>query len=151
MKNIFMLISCFLLSPIFSGAAEASKATPFKGWYEVLSRRDVAIEQKDYLLVDVDTLEVLWHRFSDSPFPPDLESYRKEPSILAAFTDRPLYFFVLERSALIGNEYLSLQGAGGDQLELRKRQDGRFDLAVRDNARISVYLLAPPKAAPEMR
>lgn len=149
MRRAFVFTWGLFLIFLAPAISEASRASHFKGWYQVLSRKDVSPESRDYVLIDVDTLEALWHRYSESAFPPDLEEYRNEPSILAAFTDRSLYFFLLERGALIGNDYLSLQGEGGDQMELRKRPDNRFDLAVRDKDRISLYLLAPPKASPE--
>jgi hypothetical protein len=149
MQNIRLICFLFLLLP--SLQAFAFDSSHFKGWYEVLSRRDLSPSTKQYLLVDVDRLEVLWARYVDAPFPPDLEQYRSEPSILAAFTERDLSFFLLERSALISNDYLAFSGANGDRFELKRRADGKFDLGVRDKDRVSIYLLAAPRQTPESR
>lgn len=145
----FALAALIAASIFLSQEAFAFKSSHFKGWYEVLSRKDLS--SKSYVLVDVDTLEILWGRYGEGPLPPDLEQYRNEPSILAGFTDRTLIFFLLERGALVSETYLALQGGGGDKFELKKRPDGKFDLGVRDKGHISLYLLDSPRESPESR
>jgi hypothetical protein len=145
------LLIVLALVCLFPLEAFASRAAPFKGWYEILSRSDrgAAPLERAYFLLDADILGAIWERYADGPLPEDLEQYRNEPSILAGFTNRSLIFLGLERGALIGNGYLAIHGGDGESLELRRRPDGRFDMAVKEGALTSIYLLAAPRAVPE--
>ncbi len=145
MKKFFWISLLFIfLTPL----AEAGKATPFQGWYEILSIQDRA-EKKEYFLLVADTLGNIWARFGEGPLPPDLEKYRHEPSILTGFTNRGFTLLNLERSALITENFLIVSGEGEDRLELARRPDGKFDMGTRQGKRISLYLLAPPKQIPD--
>lgn len=141
-----LVLAALLIFPVLS--AEASPAQKFKGYYEVLSRRDLTPLEKHYVLVDADLLENIWSRWGEGPLPADLEPYRHEPAIFAAFTDRPLYFFLLERGAIVSDNYMAFSGGATDRFELKRRSDGNFDLGVRDNGNVSLYLLSPPREAP---
>ena len=85
-------------------------------------------------VIDVDNLENIWAHWADGKYPADWEKYRKTPAIFASFgkNDRKTWFLTLEKAALIGNNFLSLSGANGAQMEMRRRPDGHFDLAVKE-------------------
>jgi hypothetical protein len=45
-------------------------------------------------------------------------------------------------------DYLSIQDADGNRLELKKRPDGQSDMAVTEGSRVTFYLLGPPRQIP---
>lgn len=146
------LLPMIMAGLFFSNFANAYKADPFKGWYKVLSKTnsEVSIRADDpqYMLIDVDTLGGIWAKYADGPLPPDLEPYREEPTILAAFTDRETVFLTFEKNAMIANGYLAIQGSGTNMMELGLRGDNNYNLGVRDNDVVSRYLLAAPTPRP---
>ena len=137
-----LALSVFIPSQVWAGRAE-----PFKGIYDILSQHDRSATQAIFLL-DNDTLGNIWAKYAEGPLPADLEQYRNEPSIIAGFNNRDLLFFGLERGALIADGFLALQGGDGEQLELNRRADGQYDMAVKEKGRITLYLLAAPRALP---
>jgi hypothetical protein len=137
--------------------AWAGRADPFKGVYDILERKDtqagVVSLETPFFLFDADTLENIWAKYSNSPYPANLEPYRKEPSIIAGFSDRPTLYLNLEKSIFFGNGYISIPGDGNDRLEMRRRFTGEYDMAVREGNVLSMYVLAAPRPlpAPESR
>jgi hypothetical protein len=125
----------------------AGRADPFRGIYDILSETNMQ-DGQPFFLLDADTLGALWGRYGNGPLPADLEHLRNEPSIIAGFNNRELLFFGLEKGALIGNGYIALQGGDGEQLELRHRPDGKFDMATKEKGVVTVYLLAAPRPLP---
>lgn len=150
MKRKWIFVIC-LMASMFLGASTtfAAGAAQFKGWYKVISRTDVSIQSDQYLMVDVDTLANIWAKYADGPLPPDLEKYREESTVLAAFTDRKLYFLGFEKAFLVGNDYIAMDGNDGDRLELKRRPDQKYDMGVRDGGKVSLYLLNTPQEEPD--
>jgi hypothetical protein len=150
MKKFFLI--CLLAVTYFFGAsysAQAQNGDPFEGIYELLSREDrPAPNSPEYFLLDADTIGNIWAKYAEGPLPADLEKYRNEPGLLAGFTNRSLLFFTLERAALITPNFIAFDGGDGEKLELRKRADGKSDLAVLEKGVISVYLLGAQQALP---
>lgn len=143
----WLLSLALALSFFGTPSAWAGRAEPFKGIYDILSQQDRSTTQPIFLL-DNDTLGNIWAKYAEGPLPADLEQYRNEPSIIAGFNNRDLLFFGLERGALIADGFLALQGGDGEQLELSRRPDGQYDMAVKEKGRITLYLLAAPRALP---
>lgn len=133
-------------------SAFAGKADPYRGVYDILSRQDKgALEvpkEAPIFLFDTDTLGKLWEKYAEKPLPPNLEQYRNEPSILAGFSDRNTIFLALEKSIFFGNGYISIPGGDNDRLEMRRRPNGQFDMAVQEHNVVSIYVLAAPRAIP---
>lgn len=143
MKNwILSLVAAFSLFGACS--AWAGRAEPFKGIYNIVWQQDRTATQPIFLL-DNDTLGNIWAKYAEGPLPADLEQYRNEQSIIAGFNNRDLLFFGLERGALIADGFIALQGGDGEQLELARRPDGQYDMAVKERGRITLYLLAAPR------
>jgi hypothetical protein len=147
-KWILSLIVAFTLALSISTEAQANRAAPFKGIYDIISQQDRAATQPIFL-VDADTLGGIWAKYADGPLPADLEQYRHEPSIIAGFNNRDTLFFGLERGALILDGFMAMEGGDGDRLELSRRSDGQYDMAVKEKGRVTLYLLAAPRALPE--
>jgi hypothetical protein len=143
------LLGFIVAALFFSPSAQAQKADAFEGLYEIVSRTDrpVASMSPEYFLLDADTLGNIWAKYAEGPLPADLEKYREEPSILAGFTNRPLIFLTLERTALVTPSYIALDGGQGERLELRKRPDGA-DLGVLEKNVVSIYSLNPAQPIP---
>lgn len=139
--SIFCL-SFFFFLPLSSFA---NKADAFKGWYQIMSQSQSRKPiPKEYFLLDADSLQNLWHKYSSQDFPPDWNDLKEEPSILAAFTNRDFLILTLTKNALISDTFLQI--AGGDRLlEMRRRPDGTFDMATKENQSVSRYLLAVPE------
>jgi hypothetical protein len=144
-KWILLALSFSVLVP---SQVRAGRAAPFKGIYDILSQQDRSATQAIFLL-DNDTLGSIWAKYAEGPLPADLEQYRNEQAIIAGFNNRDLLFFGLEKGALIADGFLALQGGDGERLELNRRSDGQYDMAVKEKGRITIYLLAAPRALPE--
>lgn len=130
----------FMVGALAVTNAWAFKSDPFKGAYEIVSESNIAANERNFVNVDVDALEVMWARYASSSFPADLEDLRREPAIIVKFTNRDLLFFTLEANAFIGNNFLALKGQDS-QMEMQARPDGRFDLGVMDKGKKSLYIL----------
>jgi hypothetical protein len=140
MKKFLLSIACTLV--FFSaGSAHAFKSSPFKGAYEINSQQAPAALDRQFLSIDVDTLEVMWARYAGGAFPPNLENAKSQPTLLIRFTGRDTNFFALEGNALIANGYMSLR-SDDKQFEIRLRPDGKYDVAVVDKGVSTVYVVS---------
>lgn len=149
------IFSVFLMVTLFMSSLDAFayRADRFKGWYPILSRTDKANEpadprQKEYMLLDVDTLENIWTKYGDGKLPPDLVPIRGEPSIIVGFTNRKTLFLTLEKNVMQNDTYLAIRSSNGNTFEISLRADGNADMAVRDNNQVSIYLLGPHAPSP---
>jgi len=145
LKMTALLMAFAIFAP---AAALANRAAPFKGLYEIQTESGRPLDHEAYFLLDAATLGEIWAKYASTPLPADLEPYRHEPSIIAGFTDRDVIFLVLERGALIGAGYLAFQNGDGEKLELRRRPDGRFDMAVSAGGPATFFLLSAPQQIP---
>ncbi len=151
MQNFFLtrFLAIIFLSLVCFAQAQAGQADAFRGKYEILSE-SLQVDSngkpipKPLFIVDTDTLEKIWIKYTQSDLPPDLVKYKDEPSIIAGFTARDLTILSLEKTALISPNFMRLQGNGDILMEIQKRADARTDLAVQENSRVSKYLLAAP-------
>ncbi len=129
---------------IFSSSAFAFQADHFKGAYEVISEANPFSEaEKKYVICDVDTVANIWAKYAEGDLPPDLHPIKDKASILLGFTFRSGIFFNLEANALIGADMLAMPGAKTDRLQLKRRADNTFELAVRINDVVNFYNLGP--------
>jgi hypothetical protein len=147
MKLGKLILAFFTFAILLPAGAFAGKAAAFKGVYPIISETEKALDAPFFLL-DNDTLGVIWSKYAEGPLPADLEIYRNEQSILAGFSNRPIIFFGLERGAMVLPNYLSMEGGEGEKLEMRRRADGKMDMAVKEGRRITIYLLDTPSPVP---
>lgn len=146
MKFWKVFLAAFIcLLPI---SALAGKSAPFKGVYPIISATEKTLDAP-FFLFDNDTLGVIWGKYADGPLPADLEKYREEQTILAGFSNRSLLFLALERGALVTPNYLAVEGGEGEKLEMRRRPDGKMDMATKEAGRTTIYLLDAPGPVPD--
>ena len=147
-----LLASLFLtLALLLPANSWALQASGFKGVYDILSQQNTTLAPLPFFLFDNDTVGNIWAKYGEGDLPADLERLRHEPAILAGFSNRSTLFFTLEKAAVIADNFISVPGGNGEQLELRRRPDGQFDMAVGENNRVSLYLLAAPRPLPDSR
>lgn len=143
MTRILSALFLFTLS-LASAQAHASKASHFKGLYEVLSEASPAAPvEKKYVLIDVDTLENIWARYATGDLPANLVPIKLEPAIIMGFTFRPGIFFNLEANAMVGANMLAMAGAETDRMQLMKKSESSYELTVRIKEVLSTYQLGP--------
>ncbi len=145
MKIFFVVLMMFV-----SVDSWASRASHFRGWYEVLSGGP-SDGQKHFMLVEVDTLGKIWDRYIEDKFPPEFEDQRDVPFLLVGFTFREILAFTPEANALITDDFLAVPGGGSDRMELKRRADGQYDMAARQNGSVSQYLMAAPTEEPMLQ
>lgn len=142
-----LTVLCGLLSFAFTSFAFAS-AEPFKGAFEIVSRREAAPAEsrnpeRAFFSLDVDTLQRIWARYASGGFPADYEDLKNERALLIRFNERDLLFFTLEQSAVfIGGTFMGVSNGPDKRLELRSRPDGKFDLAVQEGKRVTFYVIS---------
>ncbi|MGE3261238.1 MAG: hypothetical protein AB7K68_05625 [Bacteriovoracia bacterium] len=140
MKRFLLAIACSFL--FFSVTdAHAFKSSHFKGSYQIISEGGLALAERQFVSIDVDTLEVMWSRYASGSFPANLEDLRLEPTLLIRFTGRDTNFFALEQNALIVPNYMSLRSED-KQFEIRTRADGKYDMAVTEKNTSTLYLIS---------
>jgi hypothetical protein len=147
MKLGKLILAFFTFAILLPAGAFAGKAAAFKGVYPIISRTEQTLD-RPYFLLENDTLGVIWGKYSEDPLPANLEVYRNELAILAKFSNRSILFFGLERGAMVLPNYLSMEGGEGEKLEMRRRADGKMDMAVKEGRRITIYLLDTPSPVP---
>ena len=128
--------------------AAAESAARFKGWYPIMQEGQVSAQVQEYMLIDVDTLENIWMKYSQGDLPENLEDYRYESTIIGGFTHNNFLILAFEAFAFVTERYLKIDGSGDMLLELYLRDDGNFNGATRENTNIFRYLFAPPLAMP---
>jgi len=147
MKLGKLILAFLALAILVPAGAFARNAAAFKGVYPIISRTEQALD-RPYFLLENETLGVIWSKYSEDPLPANLEVYRNEPAIFAKFSNRPIIFFGLERGAMVLPNYLSMGGGEGEKLEMRRRADGKMDMAVKEGRRTTIYLLDAPSPVP---
>lgn len=149
MKALLIAMMALLATPSLSWAGRAEH---FKGWYEILAgaqQEDPQQPQRQFMLLDNDTLANIWARYSKDPLPENLQEIKEEPTIIVAFTDRNVLFLTLERGSTIGPDFLSISGAGTNQLEMKRAADGSYDMAMIVAGELHRTKLAAPVADPD--
>ncbi len=126
---------------LFAVNALAFKADGFKGIYPILSPTTPGIDS--YIIIDTNTLGILWSKYSTAPLPDDLASVKDEPAIIAAFTNRNLMFLTLESTAVVGTNFLHLLG-DNTEFELVRQANGQSNVGVAEDGNLSNYLLGVP-------
>lgn len=125
----------------------AGNASQFVGWYKVLSST-YTTPKTEFMLVDNDTLGVLWERYVESSLPDNLQQYKDQLTILTGFIQRDFIVICFEATSIITPRYLKVIRGESDVLELYQRDDGNYDMATREDGKIDRYLLAPPVPRP---
>ena len=139
--KIIALLTLIISSLFFSANSFAFKADAFKGVYPILSPADP--DKPSYLLVDTNTLEVIWSKYASGPLPNDLADIKNSPVIIAAITNTNIVFLSLESNSLVGTNFLHLSG-DGSTFELARQPNGQSQLGISQNGAISTYLLDVP-------
>jgi hypothetical protein len=139
----FLLLAWMLVMAVPS-MAEAGRADHFKGVYDILTPTYPENPGRHFMLVDTDTLANIWATYSKTELPADLVPFKEEPTIIVGFNDRDTLFLTFEKGALITPAYLSIMGAQGKQLELKRNGDGSYDAAVQEFGQVSKLHLAAP-------
>ncbi|HEY8280647.1 MAG TPA: hypothetical protein VIH99_13540 [Bdellovibrionota bacterium] len=139
------VIQALLLASVFfhAGEAFAFRASHFRGVYEVKSEHARDPEPKKYVIVDVNTVAVLWSLYGEGDLPEKLIPVKNEPAVLAGFNFRDGLFFTLEQNCMITDYFLGVKGGENNLFNLRKHDDGTNDSAVRVNGVTSFYDLGP--------
>jgi len=147
--RILVSLSLFLSAP----HAHAFKADHFKGLYEVISEQGILPGRADkkYVLCDVDTVGNIWAKYAEGELPADLVKIKDEPSILVGFTFRTGLFFNLEANALIGGESLAMPGPGTNTLQLKRKNDGNYELGMRIDNVVTFFNLGVKEPLPSQR
>jgi hypothetical protein len=153
MKRIFTLLSTLAFFA-WVPTASAFKADHFKGIYPVISEHSakpagLEPEPQKVMVCDNDTVGNIWAHWGEGELPADLVPLKDHPALLLGFTFRDSLFFTLEENALIGPEHMAVPGANGKQLEIRRRPDGHFDVAVKDGA-VTFYEMGPKQPLPPL-
>ena len=146
MKFKIFLITIFAFA--FASPAFAFKADALKGLYEIISQSSPQTNKdKSYLLVDTNTLLIIWQKYASGDLPSDLVPYKDHGAIIAGFTNRNFTILVLEENATVGGGYMHISG-DNTELELARQPNGQFQAGVVENQNLSRYLLAAPQPLP---
>lgn len=139
------VLSALALSFLFQSIpAQAHQADHFKGAYEVLSQiSSDGLEDKKYVICDVDTVAGIWAKYGNGELPTDLQPIKDQSSILVGFTFRNGIFFNLESNSFIGPNILAVAGPKTDRLQITRRADGTHELGVRIEEVLNFYNLGP--------
>jgi hypothetical protein len=151
MNRIFALLS-IALTLTLAPQARAGKAEQFKGVYPILSEspNPPGLDnppQPKVMVCDNDTVGNIWARWADGPLPQDLVPLKDHQSILVGFNFRDTLLFTLEENALVGPDFMQVPGTNGKEMEIRRRPDGNYDVAVQDNGLI-YYVVGPHQPLP---
>jgi hypothetical protein len=147
MKSIYLSI-LMAFAFLFATDSWAHRASHFRGVYELVSQVRSADEDPapaKYMLIDVDTMGGIWEKYGDGDLPADLEKYRNESTILVGFTFRNTLFLTLEAGAQITGKFLGISGSENSRFELAQRADGQYDMAIRENNVVNVYVMGAPQ------